>query len=114
MAPLFFPVSFFASGGTLTLLLGGSALIGIANGIGGPYLNTIGSVKAGRDAATSVMPLLSAAHYLGQFLSLLIISPAATAAHTSPYMVGVAIAVLYLIQSFLTRHKQMLPTPPVQ
>ncbi len=116
LAPLGFMTGYLclASGGSLTLLLGGSALIGIANGIGVPYLNTIGSVKAGRDAATTVMPLLSAALYLGQFLSPLIISPAATAAHTSPYMVGVAIAVLYLIQAFLTRHKQMLPTPPVQ
>lgn len=116
LAPLGFMSGYLclASGGSLTLLLGGSALIGIANGIGVPYLNTIGSVKAGRDAATTVMPLLSAALYLGQFLSPLIISPAATAAHTSPYMVGVAIAALYLIQAFLTRHKQMLPTPPVQ
>lgn len=116
LAPLGFMSGYLclASGGSLTLLLGGSALIGIANGIGVPYLNTIGSVKAGRDAATTVMPLLSAALYLGQFLSPLIVSPVASAAHTSPYMVGVAIAVLYLIQAFLTRHKQMLPTPPVQ
>ena len=116
LAPLGFMTGYLclASGGSLTLLLCGSALIGIANGIGVPYLNTIGSVKAGRDAATTVMPLLSAALYLGQFLSPLIVSPVATAAHTSPYMVGVAIAVLYLFQAFLTRHKQMLPTPPVQ
>lgn len=116
LAPLGFMAGYLclASGCSLTLLLAGSALIGIANGIGVPYLNTIGSVKAGRDAATTVMPLLSAALYLGQFLSPLIVSPVATAAHTSPYMVGVAIAVLYLIQAFLTRHKQMLPTLPVQ
>ena len=107
LAPLGFMTGYLclASGGSLTLLLGGSALIGIANGIGVPYLNTIGSVKAGRDAATTVMPLLSAALYLGQFLSPLIVSPVATTAHTSPYMVGVAIAVLYLIQAFLTRHR---------
>ena len=45
----------------------GSALIGIANGVGVPYLNTIASIKGGKNSATTVMPLLSAALYLGQF-----------------------------------------------
>ena len=90
----------------------GSALIVIANGIGVPYLNTIGSVKAGKEAATTVMPLLSAALYTGQFVSPLIVSPIASAAGTSPYAVGVVIALIYLLQAFLTRKKQMLPENP--
>ena len=98
-----------AAGDGIICLLAGSALIGIANGIGVPYLNTIGSVKAGKDAATTVMPLLSAALYLGQFLSPLIVSPIASAASTSPYLVGAGIAVIYLLQTVLTRKKQMLP-----
>ena len=115
-APLGFMAGYLclATGNGLALLLPGSALIGIANGIGVPYLNTIGSVKAGREAATTVMPLLSAALYLGQFLSPLLVSPAASAAGTSPYTVGVCIAVVYLLQAFLTRKKQMLPSPPEQ
>ena len=69
----------------------------------------IGSVKAGKEAATTVMPLLSTALYLGQFLSPLIVSPIASAAHLSPYMVGAIIAVVYLLQAIVTRKGQMLP-----
>ena len=58
------------------------------------------------------MPLLSAALYLGQFLSPLIVSPAAAAAGTSPYVIGISIAMFYLLQAFLTRKKQMLPENP--
>ena len=109
------PVSFMggylclAVGNGLVWLLLGSALIGIANGIGVPYLNTIGSVKAGKEAATTVMPLLSAALYLGQFLSPLIVSPISSSAGISPYMVGAGIAFIYLLQAIITRKQQMLP-----
>lgn len=111
IAPLGFAAGylFLAVGGSLVWLLLGSAFIGIANGIGVPYLNTIGSVKAGKEAATTVMPLLSAALYLGQFLSPLIVSPAAMATGTSPYVIAFCIAIIYLLQAVLTRKKQMLP-----
>ncbi|MBQ9661469.1 MAG: MFS transporter [Bacteroidales bacterium] len=111
VAPLGFAAGYLclAAGSGLVRLLLGSALIGMANGIGVPYLNTIGSVKAGKEAATTVMPLLSAALYLGQFLSPLMVSPIASAAGISPYSVGVGIAALYLLQAVLTRKKQMLP-----
>ena len=113
-APLGFAAEYIclAACGGIACLLAGSALIGIANGIGVPYLNTIGSVKAGKEAATTVMPLLSAALYTGQFVSPLIVSPIASAAGTSPYAVGVVIALIYLLQAFLTRKKQMLPENP--
>ena len=114
IAPLGFAAGYLclAVGGSLVWLLLGSAFIGIANGIGVPYLNTIGSVKAGKEAATTVMPLLSAALYLGQFLSPLIVSPAATATGTSPYVIGICIAMVYLLQTFLTRKNQVLPEGP--
>ena len=110
-APIDFMAGYLclAGGTSLSLLLLGSALIGIANGIGVPYLNTIGSVKAGKEAATTVMPLLSTALYLGQFLSPLIVSPIAAAAHLSPYVIGAIIAVIYLLQAIVTRKGQMLP-----
>lgn len=113
-APLGFTAGYLclAACGGMACLLAGSALIGIANGIGVPYLNTIGSVKAGKEAATTVMPLLSAALYTGQFVSPLIVSPIASVAGTSPYAVGVVIALIYLLQAFLTRKKQMLPENP--
>ena len=111
VAPLGFAAGYLclATGSGLVWLLLGSAFIGVANGIGVPYLNTIGSVKAGKEAATTVMPLLSAALYLGQFLSPLIVSPIASATGISPYFVGLGIAVLYLLQAVLIRKKQMLP-----
>ena len=111
IAPLGFAAGYLclAVGDSLVWLLLGSAFIGIANGIGVPYLNTIGSVKAGKEAATTVMPLLSAALYLGQFLSPLIVSPAAMATGTSPYVIAICIAIIYLLQAVLTRKKQMLP-----
>ena len=110
-APLGFMAGYLclAAGPSLSLLLIGSAFIGIANGIGVPYLNTIGSVKAGKDAATTVMPLLSTALYLGQFLSPLVVSLLASATHLTPYMIGVAIALVYLLQAIITRKEQMLP-----
>lgn len=116
IAPLGFAAGYLclATGSGPVWLLLGSAFIGIANGIGVPYLNTIGSVKAGKEAATTVMPLLSAALYLGQFLSPLIVSPAATATGTSPYVIAICISIVYLLQAVLTRKKQMLPESPAR
>lgn len=101
----------FSLGTELPFLLLGSALVGIANGVGIPYLNTIASIKGGKDAATTVMPLISASLYLGQFLSPLIIN--AFSSHsadvTMPYVIGTVIAVIFLIQTFCTRNFQALP-----
>lgn len=110
IAPLGFMAGYLClcAEGSIVFLVVGSALIGIANGIGVPYLNTIEAIKAGKDAATTVMPLLSAALYLGQFISPLIVSPLASMTGASPYMIGVVIAGLYLVQAFMTRKKQML------
>ena len=111
IAPMCFIIGYFflACGSHIAFLLIGSVFIGISNGIGVPYLNTIGSVKAGKKAATTVMPLLSTALFLGQFLSPLIVTPVAAATHLSPYQVGVCIGIIYLIQAFATRKRQMLP-----
>ena len=86
----------------MAFLVAGSTLIGVANGVGVPYLNTIASIKGGRDAATTVMPLISAALYLGQFVSPLIVNPLSRLP-TAPYAVGAAIALLFLAQTYATR-----------
>ena len=52
----------------------GSFLIGFANGAGIPCIIASASKKAGRDAGTTVMPMLSAAMYLSQFSSPFIMS----------------------------------------
>ena len=92
-------------------MLAGSAFIGIANGIAVPYLNTIASIKAGKEAASTVMPLLSSALYLGQFISPLIVTPLAGSIFggedlLAPYKIGIAFGIIYLLQSFFTRKKQ--------
>jgi MFS family permease len=92
----------------------GSAFIGMANGVGVPYLNTIASIKGGKNSATTVMPLLSAALYLGQFVSPLIVMPLSKALFgaddiVAPYKVGIVFCLIFLLQVYSTRHFQSLP-----
>ena len=91
----------------------GSALIGLANGIGVPYLNTIASLKAGKEAATTVMPLLSAALYLGQFISPIVVVPLGKLLFgeltTASFNVGVILSIVFFLQVYLTRNKQAQP-----
>ncbi len=112
LAPLTFILGYgcYAIGVSTPLLLAGSALVGLANGIGMPYLNTIASIKGGKSAATTVMPLISAALYLGQFSSPLIISPLAGLIEgtTAPYFIGVGFGIVYLVQAFCSRRYQAL------
>ncbi len=100
----------FALSQSLPSLLAGCLFIGIANGIGVPYLNTIASIKAGQDAATTVMPLLSAALYGGQFVSPLVTTPLATKLFPDNilgiYWIACAFSVLFLLEVFATRHFQ--------
>ena len=113
-APLFFLLGYVAYliPSVATILLG-SVFIGIANGVGVPYLNIIASIKGGKNSATTVMPLLSAALYLGQFLSPLIVMPLSKTLFdsdlTAPYKVGILLCLVFLIQVWTTRHFQSLP-----
>jgi len=112
MAPMTFMIGYllFAIGNETILLLLGSFFVGLANGIGMPYLNTIASIKGGKDAAITVMPLISAAMYLGQFTSPLIVNPISEAigGTNAPYTVGVVISVIFLVQAYLSRKYQAL------
>jgi len=118
VAPVFFLAGYVVLAGWsgLTAMITGSVLIGIANGVGVPYVNTIASIKAGREAAVTVMPLISASLYLGQFLSPLIVTPLATmiGGLRAPYVVAAGIAVLFLLQVFLTRNRHALPPKECQ
>ncbi|MBR1792696.1 MAG: MFS transporter [Bacteroidales bacterium] len=115
-APLFFLAGYccYAYGITAPWLIAGSLFIGIANGVGIPYLNTIASIKGGKESATTVMPLLSAALYLGQFISPLIVSTASSLCFgvediQGPYKIANIICILFLLQAYLTRKAQFLP-----
>ena len=114
-APLFFLAGYgaFLLGSVSSIILG-AALIGIATGLGVPYLNTIASIKGGKNSATTVMPLLSAALYLGQFVSPILVIPLSQALFgqsdlTGPYKIGIIICLIYLFQVWSTRHFQSLP-----
>ena len=85
--------------GTLT----GSVLVGFANGVGIPFLISQASVRAGRAAATTVIPLLSAALYLAQFLSPVLMGAVnaalgGTVSHL-PYCFAAVLSVLFLLCS---------------
>ena len=118
-APVFFIAGYASyTHGSLPMILIGSMLVGIATGVGVPYLNTIASIKGGRDSATTVMPLLSAALYLGQFVSPLIVMPMSKGLFdndiTGPYKVGCLLSVVFLLQVWATRHFQSLPPQKVK
>lgn len=105
---------FYAEANNITMLLIGSAFIGLGNGIGVPYLLTIASIKGGKNSATTVMPLISAALYLGQFISPIIMLSLSDVLFTNndivgPYKVAVVISVIFLLQVFITRKFQSLP-----
>ena len=115
-APLFFLVGYlcFTLAHGILLLLVGAVFTGVANGVGVPYLNTIASIKGGRNSATTVMPLLSASLYLGQFLSPVIVTPLAKIVFgdsdvAGAYKIGIVLCVIFLIQVYTTRHYQSLP-----
>lgn len=114
-APVFFFLGYlsFCLAHSVLPLIVGAVFVGIANGVGVPYLNTIASIKGGKNSATTVMPLLSAALYAGQFVSPLIVTPLAHALFpgdiTGAYKVGLAICVVFFWQVWATRHFQSLP-----
>lgn len=98
---------------SLPILLAGSVFAGMATGVGVPFLNTIASIKGGRTAATTVMPLLSIALYLGQFVLPLVVTPVARCCFPdmpqAPFAVGCVLSLLLLLQVIFTRRFQSLP-----
>ncbi|MGI6722687.1 MAG: MFS transporter [Anaerovoracaceae bacterium] len=104
VAPLMFLAGYlllrFLGGWAGTLL--GSWMIGFANGLGIPFIIAAATKKAGRAAAATVMPLISAALYLGQFLTPMILScvrAAASGVSHLPYMTAIVTAVILVICS---------------
>lgn len=109
----FFGYLSFINAHSAILLITGAVLVGIANGTGVPYLNTIASIKGGKNSATTVMPLLSAALYMGQFVSPIVVTPLSHAIFgddlTGTYKVGLILCLIFLYQVWSTRHFQSLP-----
>lgn len=99
-------------------VLAAGALLGFANGIGVPYLNTLASAQGGRGSVTTVLPLLSAALFLGQFVCPPLIDGIASllpaAPDRAPWLAALAVSLVYLAQAFATRRLQTLPPSPGQ
>lgn len=83
--------------GTIT----GSVLVGFANGVGVPFIISSASANEGKAAATTVMPLISAALYLAQFISpfllSLVTSLCADAPAVLPYYFAAGVSALFLL-----------------
>jgi len=113
-APVLFFFSYlvFAWSPSLIATIIALTLGGIANGVGVPYINTIASIKGGKDAVTTVMPLVSASLYLGQFVSPLVVKLSKgffSNSLNAPYKVAMVLSIILLIQVFVTREHQSLP-----
>lgn len=103
VSPLIFLLGFLCLwlGGWVGTLLG-SALIGFANGAGVPFVISQGSMKAGKTAASTVMPLVSAALYLSQFVSPFLMTGASAVLGSlrhPAYLFGMVLSVLFLLWS---------------
>ncbi len=79
VAPALFLIGYLllstASGAVVSVI--GSFLVGFANGAGIPCIIAAASHKAGKTAVSTVMPLLTAAMYIAQFLSPFMVSAVA-------------------------------------
>ncbi len=103
IAPMMFLCGYcllMASPGWTTVIIG-SALIGFANGLGIPFIISSASAVAGKNAMMTVMPLLSAALYLSQFLTPIIASGLTVAlggfAYTHmPYAIAICAAIIFV------------------
>lgn len=110
LSPLLFACAYLLMGlcPEVRALALGSAIIGVATGVGLPYLNTVASFKGGKDAAATVMPLMSAALYLGQFVSPLIVLPVGNvlfggADATAPFKTAAIFATVFLLYAIACR-----------
>ena len=96
VAPVMFLVGYlflFIVGGWIGAIAG-SIFIGFANGLGIPFIISTASQKAGKVAATTVMPLISMAMYLAQFVTPMILSIS-----NLPYAVACVSAMMFIVWS---------------
>lgn len=105
LAPAMFLLGYLllaAVGGVLGTLAG-SVLIGFANGVGIPYIISTASKRAGKSAVTTVMPLISAALYLAQFLCPMLLAAIGNVVGAGivhlPYWTAVVLAALFCLCS---------------
>lgn len=105
LAPCLFLAGYLllSLGNSAVYVIAGSVLIGFANGVGIPCIISHTSQKVGKNAASSIMPLLSAAFYGGQFFTPFITSLVSAAFSGGPlllpYYIAVFSSVLFALAS---------------
>ena len=105
MAPAMFLIGYllmyFAAGWIGAVA--GSCFIGFANGEGVPFIISAASKRAGKAAATTVMPLISAALYLAQFVTPMLISGVTAALGVTishvPFFTAIIVSICFLAWS---------------
>lgn len=104
LAPLFYLMGYMVlllPAGYVTSIAG-SIIVGFGSGLGIPLIYATATRAAGREATTTVLPMLSATMYLGQFVTPLVVScggwifPQST--HQA-YLVALVLAFILLIQA---------------
>jgi hypothetical protein len=91
--------------------------IGFANGVGIPFIISSASIKAGKNAASTVMPLLSISMYLSQFLAPFILSGLEKLMGTfipgfHSFQAAMITAALLFFLSFTIKGSAQLPQKP--
>ena len=107
IAPAMFIIAYLLLGvaGGAFGVIAGSAFVGMANGIGVPFIMTSASAKAGKEATTTVMPLISAALYLAQFSTPIILSAAGHIVSVNSFVIALFAAVLLVVVSFSIKER---------
>lgn len=109
-APVLFMIGYlilsFSNGVVLSVI--GSFFVGFANGAGVPCIIAAASRKAGKEAVSTVMPLISAALYLGQFVSPFVMSAVTTVFggmgfEHLPFCFAVVLAAILTVIAFFMR-----------
>ena len=108
LAPALFLLGYLllAARTDLFFIMLGSACIGFANGLGIPFIIAAASRKAGKTAAATALPLISASLYLSQFLTPFVYSavktlPGLESLPHLPYYMGICTSLIFLIWSAL-------------
>ncbi len=115
------PVLFVAGFGLLAAgagragMLAAGALLGAANGFGVPYYNTVASLEGGSGSVTTILPLLSAALFLGQFACPPVVDAIASLLPFPPgravWAAAALVSAAYLVQTAAARRPAIRREP---
>ena len=106
VSPILFFFGYMTLGQSASLMgaVFGSMIIGLAAGVGVPFIISTASQAAGRKAAFTVMPMLSVAMYLSQFVTPITISVIEDGLRTinlnsSPFYIAAVTSLLFFLWS---------------